>query len=893
MFEWLINFGLKIFLFFRIFSLFQLNVVLSKLEVGKWIRYLIGLIIPTVIGTLFYTWYFFPSHFFERLFSYTLFFWISIEIFYAFINPFLRYIPTIIGLIFTFISVNVTFLFLIISFWTIETFAIGGFTAIHYVGHTDVMFNPDERLVYQIITGALFSYAVLIGSGGWMVLYPSFLNENLSPFIRKFASNSVFIIVFTVTSFSLFIMSNKLVENNDVFGTLNTSSDIDVKEVIDNMSNIEENFVVNLKMDENDLLRISQNSPHLIEFASNFDTTYHKKYLVRIFEILKGNIDYVFESSQEFDDPSDTSEVSMLLTLNTQLISLTKFPSDTLESEISNMIMDAYTVLRLNNMSNITLERERIKLLIEYYRVLQHIEDVDVNEVRKDLEYFISIIYEHGDPAFGYYCSSRLAEIYLEDRKFHKAEKMILKSNYLFNQYSNELEYSEVEYDFFIRGMKRQKLVLAGSISVQRPGEYALKLFKDIIWEIETDLKDLNYSFVNYRIQYRPYNEMAIAFLGGYIAEKKLIPDSTHFLILNFIERNKARIFKDKVQVNWLKTPPILGRNEVGINYITGLNTILGQIYTADSCFSFSSNLSMMKELWDNIQRQISNNIHPDKELVQNLLDILIPPEFQYIINNTKLYLSPDGEISQIPFQYMLRNFNNKSITILPGFSFLNLNNSKKETICALSARSPSYSNDIISNNILLGLRGRDISPLLFADQEVQNIRRIYNSFNNSNATIVENVTESWVKTNIESFDIIHFAAHSFPFVSEVNEAGILLVSSSEDDGILSASEIASLTLENKLVFLSSCETNVGDFIPGEGINSIASSLLFAGADGVVASLWPVNDKTAVSITDQFYSIYLKTNDPAIAIYKAQELVFTNNPHYSPSQSFPFIYISK
>jgi CHAT domain-containing protein len=300
-----------------------------------------------------------------------------------------------------------------------------------------------------------------------------------------------------------------------------------------------------------------------------------------------------------------------------------------------------------------------------------------------------------------------------------------------------------------------------------------------------------------------------------------------------------------------------------------------------------------MKELWDNIQRQISNNIHPDKELVQNLLDILIPPEFQYIINNTKLYLSPDGEISQIPFQYMLRNFNNKSITILPGFSFLNLNNSKKETICALSARSPSYSNDIISNNILLGLRGRDISPLLFADQEVQNIRRIYNSFNNSNATVVENVTESWVKTNIESFDIIHFAAHSFPFISEVNEGGILLVSSSEDDGILSTSEIATLTLENKLVFLSSCETNVGDFIPGEGINSIARSLLFAGADGVIASLWPVNDKTAVSITDQFYSIYLKTNDPAIAIYKAQELVFTNNPHYSPSQSFPFIYISK
>jgi len=146
--------------------------MLSDLQVGKWIRYLFGLIVLTVLGTLIYSWYFFSGYFFERLISYTLFYWISIEIFYAFINPAIRYIPTIMGLIFTFISVNVTFLFLIISFWAIETFAIGGFTAIHYVGHTDVMFNPDERLVYQIITGALFSYAVLIGSGGWMVLYP-------------------------------------------------------------------------------------------------------------------------------------------------------------------------------------------------------------------------------------------------------------------------------------------------------------------------------------------------------------------------------------------------------------------------------------------------------------------------------------------------------------------------------------------------------------------------------------------------------------------------------------------------------------------------------------------------------------------------------------------------
>jgi hypothetical protein len=895
--EWLINLGLKIFLFFRIFALFQLYIVLSELQVGKWIRYLFGLIIPTVIGTLLYTWYFFPSHFFEHLFSYTLFFWISIEIFYAFINPIIRYIPTIMGLIFSFISVNVTILFLIISFWVIETFAIGGFTAIHYIGHTDVMFNPNEKLLYQIITGALFSYAVLLGSGGWLILSPSFHNEQLSPLIRRFATNTFFVIVFAVTSFSLFIMSNKLVESNDLFGLLNTTSDVDAKQIIDDISLLENEYLNKLEISEKNISAIKKGFPYQIEYFDLIDSVYKEKYIALII----GDQLKIVEYLNKFNTGLDTSEVAMILTLQTHLIFDADVisDSDTIPKWYKEKTVNIYESLIMTEFSSWVFEKKRIELLLEFYPKLYIINEADekksdkhINVIREYLEDTINYTFET-DPIFALYCYSWLSDYYIKMGKFHRAEKILMKAMYLLKNNMDLVEYSEIELSYLFNASERIKLVLAESISKQRTGEFSVELFKNTINEIENNLNDADFSFFAYRWTYRYHNEFAIATLGEYLNNEINLSESTQYLVLSFIERNKARVFKKKLQVDWIHSPPKLNKSEVGLNYIIGFNTILGQIYTADSCYSFSGDLSLMKESWEFIQLQISNNIHPEKELVQSLCDVLIPPELQYLIYDKKLYLSPDGEISEIPFQYILRDFKNKSITVLPGFSFLNLNNTKKETICALSARSPSYSNKNISNQILLGMRGSDISPLLFANQEVQNIGRIYNSLNYSNATVIENVSESWVKRNIESFDIIHFAAHSSPFISEVNEGAILLVSSSEDDGILSTSEIASLTLENKLVFLSSCETNVGDFIPGEGINSIARSLLFAGADGVIASLWPVNDKTAVSITDQFYSLYLKTNDPAIAIYQAQELVFSNNPHYSPSQSFPFIYISK
>jgi CHAT domain-containing protein/tetratricopeptide (TPR) repeat protein len=123
----------------------------------------------------------------------------------------------------------------------------------------------------------------------------------------------------------------------------------------------------------------------------------------------------------------------------------------------------------------------------------------------------------------------------------------------------------------------------------------------------------------------------------------------------------------------------------------------------------------------------------------------------------------------------------------------------------------------------------------------------------------------------------------------ELAEPGLVLTppvrASEQDDGFLSASEVATLKLDADWVILSACNTATGDAATA-GLSQLARAFFYAGARNVLASHWPVDDEVASRITVRTLALEQAGTKRAEAFQQAMREIRTEAA--KPEWAHPF-----
>lgn len=206
----------------------------------------------------------------------------------------------------------------------------------------------------------------------------------------------------------------------------------------------------------------------------------------------------------------------------------------------------------------------------------------------------------------------------------------------------------------------------------------------------------------------------------------------------------------------------------------------------------------------------------------------------------------------------------------------------------------------------LADIRGiRQLTSLPETAGELANLAKTLGAPSDS-VHLRDHATETKLKNmDVSNAQVLAFATHGllagdFEFLGE---PALVLTPpdepTEEDDGLLTASEVARLKLNADWVILSACNTAASDGTPGgEGFSGLAKSFFYAGAKTLLVSHWPVESSTAKQLTTNMFKA-LKNNPSlgkAEALKQARlEMIDRPKQSYQAHPAFwaPFVVVGE
>ncbi|WP_103126915.1 CHAT domain-containing protein, partial [Nostoc cycadae] len=319
-------------------------------------------------------------------------------------------------------------------------------------------------------------------------------------------------------------------------------------------------------------------------------------------------------------------------------------------------------------------------------------------------------------------------------------------------------------------------------------------------------------------------------------------------------------------------------------------------------------------------------------KLARTLDEKLIAPIRPLLGDASHILMSPDGQLTLIPFE-ALKDEQDKFLIRRYAFSYLtsgrdllrfgsNNNNASAPVVLADidydNQKQTVASAKTSGSRGLQNRRSGDLANLIFdplanTKDEAAAIKKV---LPNAKLLLGKDATETAVK-QLQSPSILHLATHGF-FIADIEQnlnasldleltprqpkilevenpllrSGLALAgfnkrkqaTNNDDDGVLTALEIAGLDLRsNQLVVLSACDTGKGDIKVGDGVYGLRRALVIAGSQSQVLSLWQVNDEATKELMVKYYQ-NLKAGKGRHEALRAAQLEMLNTEEYQHPQ---------
>lgn len=280
-----------------------------------------------------------------------------------------------------------------------------------------------------------------------------------------------------------------------------------------------------------------------------------------------------------------------------------------------------------------------------------------------------------------------------------------------------------------------------------------------------------------------------------------------------------------------------------------------------------------LQDMVSDYLKVITDRESQDFHLGYELFTKLIEPGLKEEIAN--IIFIPGDILNFLPFETLVTEENSKQwlikkhkIAYAPSISSLNelikrkkANGTKRKMeLLAFgdpffgSLESEENGDDVLQD--FFSTSAYNLYRLEYSNTEIEKISAHFKKKKRATFQRLDASEEQLKSQDLNDYKIIHFATHSLVDNKKPARSSIVLSLDNDkrEDGFLQMREIYNLKLNSDLVTLSACQTGLGQFIRGEGIEGINRAFFYAGASSVLMSLWAVNDQATYQLMERFYT---------------------------------------